>query len=195
MLIGRRTPVAVSLSYNDLSWASVGTTQPRFPPMFSSEQNLSASSLIPRTPLEEIVHEVQGKVIKAAQELQQELAGSAEKRALDASTTAADEAYTQDQRAVAKPKAAKRQSKRTACTASGSFETPASKRKDGRLAQESFAASAQEPSELVDPGAASSGSAAQQRCRRISKLQQELVTVALPEYSRYQDDPTRTALR
>ena len=57
----------------------------------------------------------------------------------------ATETETQDQRPVAKPKAAKRQSKRTACTASGSFETPASKRKDGRLTQESFAASAQEP--------------------------------------------------
>ena len=89
----------------------------------------------------------------------------------------ATETETQDQRPVAKPKAAKRQSKRTACTASGSFETPASKRKDGRLTQESFAASAQEPSELVDPGAASSGSAAQQRCRRVWKLRQELINL------------------
>ena len=146
-----------------------------------------------RRPLEEVLRELQGKVIKAAQELQQELADSAEKPALDGSTTAADEdpvllarlkerqrkrateTETQVQRPVAKPKAANRQSKRTACTASGSFETPASKRKDGRLTQESFAASAQDPSELVDPGAASSGSAARQRCRRVSKLQQELI--------------------
>ena len=42
-------------------------------------------------PLEEILRELQGKVIKAAQELQQELADSAEKPALDGSTTAADE--------------------------------------------------------------------------------------------------------
>ena len=41
-----------------------------------------------RIPLVEVVREFEGKVIKAAQELQQELAGSAEKRALDVSTTA-----------------------------------------------------------------------------------------------------------
>ena len=147
-----------------------------------------------------MIEEFRGKVIEAAQELQQQLAESAEKRALDGSTTdrahvqndtAADEdpflarlkerqrkrateTETQDQRPVAKPKAAKRQSKRTACTASGSFETPASKRKDGRLTKESFAASAQDPSELVDPGDASSGSAAQERCRIVWKLREEL---------------------
>ena len=42
-------------------------------------------------PLEEVLREFQGKVIKAAQELQQELADSAEKPVLDGSTTAADE--------------------------------------------------------------------------------------------------------
>ena len=42
-------------------------------------------------PLEEVLREFQGKVIKAAQDLQQELADSAEKPALDGSTTAADE--------------------------------------------------------------------------------------------------------
>ena len=138
-----------------------------------------------RRPLEEVLRKLQGKVIKAAQELQQRLADSAENPALDGSTTAADEdpvllarlkerqrkrapeTETQDQRPVAKPKAAKRQSKRTASTASGSFETPATKRNDGRLTQESFAASTQEPSQLPDPGDASSGSAAQQRCSRV----------------------------
>ena len=146
-----------------------------------------------RRPLEEVLREFQGKVIKAAQELQQQIASSAAKPVLDGSTIAADddpflarlkenqrkratETETQDQRPVAKPKAAKRQSKRTASTVSGSVETPASKRKDRRLTQESFAASAQDPSELVDPGAASSGSgAAQQRCRRVWKVRQELL--------------------
>ena len=111
-----------------------------------------------RRPLEEVLSEFQGKVIKAAQKLQQELADSAEKPALDGSTTAADEdpvllarlkerqrkrateTETQDQRPVAKPKATERQSKRTACTLSGSFETPASKKKYWRLTQGSFAA-------------------------------------------------------
>ena len=100
-------------------------------------------------PLEKVICELQGKVIKAAQELQQELTDSAENPALDGSTIAADEdpvllarlkerqrkrateTETQDQRPVAKPKSAKRQSKRTACSASGNFETPSSKRKDG----------------------------------------------------------------
>ena len=41
--------------------------------------------------LEEVIRELQGKVIKAAQELQQELADSAENPALDGSTIAADE--------------------------------------------------------------------------------------------------------
>ena len=143
-------------------------------------------------PLEEVLRELQAKVIKAAQELQHQLADSAAKPVLDGSTTAADEdppllahlkerqrkrateTETQDERPFAKPKAAKRQSKRTACTVSGSVETPASKRKDGRLTQESFKANALDPLELVDPGAASSGSAAQDRCRRMSKLLQEL---------------------
>ena len=58
------------------------------------------------------------------------------------------------------------------------FSDTCFQRKDRRLTQESFAASALGPSELVDPGAASSGSAAQQRCRTISKLQQELNEVA-----------------
>jgi len=146
-----------------------------------------------KRPLPDIIQEFRGKIIKAARELKQQLAESPEKPALDGSTTdrahvqndtAADEdpflarlkerqrkrateTEPKDQRPVAKPKAAKRQSKRTACTASVSLETPAAKRKDGRLTQESFAANAQEPSEPVDPGAASSGNAAQQRCRRI----------------------------
>jgi len=42
-------------------------------------------------PFEEVLREFQGKVIKAAQELQQQLADSAEKPALIGSTTAADE--------------------------------------------------------------------------------------------------------
>ena len=41
--------------------------------------------------LSDILEEFRGKVIKTAQKLQQELAGSAEKPALDGSTTAADE--------------------------------------------------------------------------------------------------------
>ena len=95
-------------------------------------------------PLEEVLREFQGKVIEAAQKLQQELSDSAAQPAVDGSTTAADEdppvlawpkerqrkrateTETQDQRPVAKPKAGKRQSKRTACTAFGSSETPAS---------------------------------------------------------------------
>ena len=102
-----------------------------------------------------MIQEFQGKVIHAAQALQQQLAESAEKPALDGSKTdradvqndtAADadlvlarlkerqrkratETETLDQRPLAKPKAAKRQSKRTACIASGSFDTPASKEK------------------------------------------------------------------
>jgi len=143
--------------------------------------------------LPDVVEEFRRKIIKTAQELQQQLAESAERPALEGSTTAADEDQSllarlkerqrkraadtgiQDRRPVAKPKAAKRQSKRTACTASGSLETPAAKRKDGRLTEESFAANAQNLPEPVDPGAASSGNAAQQRCRRIWKLQQELI--------------------
>ena len=42
-------------------------------------------------PLEEVLREFHGKVIKAAQELQQELADSAEQPAFDGSTIAADE--------------------------------------------------------------------------------------------------------
>ena len=149
-----------------------------------------------------MIQEFRGKIIKAAQDLQQQLADNAEKPALDGSNTdsadvqndtgadedlvllarlkerqrkRATETDTQDQRRVAKPKSAKRQSKRTACSASGNFETPSSRRKDARLTEESFAASVQETSELVDPGAASSGSAARQRCRRVLKLQQELI--------------------
>ena len=151
-------------------------------------------------PLPEVIQEFRDKVIKAAQKLQQQLADSAEQPALPGSSTdradvqndtAADEdpvlanlkerqrkrateGEAEEQRPLAKPKAAKRQNKRTAGAASGSVEPPASKRKDQRLTAESFAACARDPSELVDPGAASSGSAAEQRCRRVRELGREL---------------------
>ena len=44
-----------------------------------------------RRPLEEVLREFEGKVITAAQELQQKLADSAEQPAFDGSTIAADE--------------------------------------------------------------------------------------------------------
>ena len=147
-----------------------------------------------------MIQEFRDKVIKAAQQLQQQLVDSAEQPALPSSSTdradlqndtAADEdpglanlrerhrkrateREAEEQRPLAKPKAAKRQNKRTAGAASGSVEPRASKRKNQRLTTESFTACARDPSELVDPGAASSGSAAQQRSRRVWELRQEL---------------------
>ena len=160
-------------------------------------------------PLVEVLHEFQGKVIKAAKKLQLELSDSAEQPAsstveqsapmdtadgvdLDeepflaelrvrqrkrAQASAAEERReAEEQRPRAKPKAAKRQNKRTAGTTSDNVEQPASKRQDRCLTAELFAACARDPSE---PGAASSGSAVQpdpmqQQSQRMCRLLHEL---------------------
>ena len=137
--------------------------------------------------LPDAIQELRDKVIKAAQKLQQQLADNAEQLAVAGSSTdradvqnepaagedlvlaklkerqrkRAAETEAEEQRPLAKPKAAKRQNKRTAGSISGSVEPPAAKRKDQPLTAELFAASARDPSELVDPGAASPDSAAQ----------------------------------
>ena len=87
------------------------------------------------------------------------------------------ESEVEEQRPLAKPKAAKRQNKRTAGTASGSVEQPASKRKEQRLTAESFAACAAPPTELehCEPASSSSGAQpAQQRSRRMYGRRKEL---------------------
>ncbi len=87
------------------------------------------------------------------------------------------ESEVEEQRPLAKPKAAKRQNKRTAGTASGSVEQPASKRKEQRLTAESFAACAAPPIELehCEPASSSSGAQpAQQRSRRMYGRRKEL---------------------
>ena len=94
-----------------------------------------------------------------------------------AQASAAEERMeAEEQRPHAKPKAAKRQKKRTAGTTFDSVEQPASKRQDRCLTTELFAASARDPSE---PGAASSGTAVQpapvqQQSRRMGRLLHEL---------------------
>ena len=134
---------------------------------------------------EQYLHEFQGKVIKAAQKLQLELSDSAEQPAASGIEQAAsmdtadgvdlDEdpvlaelrarqrkraqaSAAEEQRPLAKPKAAKRQNKRTAGTTSDSVEQPVSKRQDRFLTPELFAVCARDPS---DPGAASLDSAVQ----------------------------------
>ena len=156
----------------------------------------TASGKKPR-PIPDVIQELQGKVIKAAQNLQQQLADSAEPTALDGketdsadvqNDTAADEdpvlahlrerhrkrvieIETEQQRPLAKPKAAKKQNKRTA---SGSVEPPASKRQQG-LTTASFASSVRDAALLQDiEDLGITGTAAQQRCRRVRTLQREL---------------------
>ena len=68
------------------------------------------------------------------------------------------EREAEEQRPLAKPRAAQRQNKRPAGNACGNVEQPVSKRKDHRLTAESFATCA---ADSHDPGATSSGSAAQ----------------------------------
>ena len=80
------------------------------------------------------------------------------------------ESEAEEQRALAKPKASKRQNKRTAGTASGIVEQPAAKKKGSRLSAESFAACAAPPRELDVPEAASSSSIAPFERRLKSKL-------------------------
>ena len=129
-----------------------------------------------RRPLPEVVDELRDKVIKAAQQLQVELSGSAEQPA--ASTVgqpgpmdAADSvdfddppwltelkvrqrkrAQAEEQQPHAKAKAAKRQKRETASTTFDGDEQPASKRQQRCLTQAFFAESALDFSEY---GAAS----------------------------------------
>ena len=146
---------------------------------------------------EDVCSELEGKVIQAAQTLREQLADSAgqpsenaDQAVLDgASSSAAEEPKvlvmlrerqrkrkaeeeTQEQGRVAKAKAATRQKKRTACTSSGIFETPVSKRKASCLSPDMFAANAKDPSEREHRDAASSSWTyyAQQRCSRLWKL-------------------------
>ena len=133
-------------------------------------------------PLAEVVHELQDKVIKAAQQLQVKLSSSAEQPAASTvgqpgAINTADSvdfddppwltelkvrqrkrAQAEDQQPHAKPKAAKRQKRGTASTTFDGDEQPASKRQQRCLTQAFFAESALDFSEY---GAASSGSAAQ----------------------------------
>ena len=85
-------------------------------------------------------------------------------------------AEIEEQRPLAKPKAAQRRKKRTALTTTDSVEQPVAKRKDQHLTAELFAAYAHDPSE---PGAASSGSAVQpaqmqKQNQRMHRLLQEV---------------------
>ena len=130
----------------------------------------------------------QGKVTKAAKELQRkleleranedpflaELKRRQRKRAI--------ESESEEQRPCAKSKARQRHNKRSACDTSGSVEQPALKRKDQRLTAESFQVCARDPSEFEDRvleelGAASSSSASlseQQRKRRRTRVVNDL---------------------
>ena len=91
-------------------------------------------------------------------------------------TIAEGQSQAEQQRAHAKPKAAKRQNKRTAGTTSDSVEQPASKRPQRCLTAELFTQCARDPSE---PAVASSCSAAQpaqiqQKSQRMQQLWIEL---------------------
>ena len=146
--------------------------------------------------LEDVIKNLKTKVIKAAQKLQQQLAGSAAQPAVAASSSngvdahddcpVGEEAFlaelrrrqqkratqseAEEQRPFAKPKVAQRQNKRSACAVSGSVEQPAAKRK--------YQACADEPFDFVDrdleiSGGARSSSAAeheQHRQRKMARL-------------------------
>ena len=154
--------------------------------------------------LEEILHDFQGKVIKAAQKLQLELSDSAERPAASSVEQSApmdtadgvdlDEhpvlaelgarqrkraqaSTAEERRPAAKVKASVRPGKRTQSVLSGSAEQPASTKKERRLTAEDFAACAVAPAELEQCEPASSSSSAQpgrQRRRWMYQLYKEL---------------------
>ena len=175
-----------------------------------------------RRPLEEVVDEFRDKVIKAAQQLQGKLSYSAEQTA--ASTVGqpgptdtadgvdfddepwlaelkmrqrkrAQDSAAEEQRPHAKPKAAKRQKRRTAGTTFDSDEERASKRQDRCLTPSFFAASALHFSE---DGAVSSSSAAQlvpvqQQRRYMGRLLHELKKLSVDGW--VFDDDAKDALK
>ena len=136
-------------------------------------------------PLPEVIQEFRGKIIKAAQKLQQQILDSAEPpashdpmltRLKDRQSKRAQDSAAEQQRPLAKPKATKGRNKRAAATTCDSVEQPVSKRKDRLLTQDLFALGACDPS---DPGAPSFDSAvrpAPVRHQReiMSRLVQEL---------------------
>ena len=154
-------------------------------------------------PLPEVIQEFRGKIIKAAQKLQQQLLDSAEPpassgveqsarmdttevvdfhhdpmltRLKDRQSKRAQDSAAEEQRPLAKPKATKGRNKRAAATTCDSVEQPVSKRKDRLLTQDLFALGARDPS---DPGAPSFDSAVQpapvrQQREIMSRLVQEL---------------------
>ena len=136
-------------------------------------------------PLPEVIQEFRGKIIKAAQKLQQQLLDSAEPpashdpmltRLKDRQSKRAQDSAAEQQRPLAKPKATKGRNKRAAATTCDSVEQPVSKRKDRLLTQDLFALGACDPS---DPGAPSFDSAVQpapvrQQREIMSRLVQEL---------------------
>ena len=126
--------------------------------------------------LEDVIKNLEIKVIEAAQKLQQQPASSAEFPAVAASSSNGADAHddfpvgeeaflaelrsrqqkrgtrsqTEEQRPFANPKVAQRQNKRSACAVSGSVEQPASKRKYKRLTAELIQACAGDPSDFAD---------------------------------------------
>ena len=154
-------------------------------------------------PLPEVIQEFRGKIIKAAQKLQQQLLDSAEPpassgveqsarmdttevvdfhhdpmltRLKDRQSKRDQDSAAEQQRPLAKPKATKGRNKRAAATTCDSVEQPVSKRKDRLLTQDLFALGARDPS---DPGAPSFESAVQpapvrQQRESMSRLVQEL---------------------
>ena len=156
-----------------------------------------------RIPLPKVIQEFRGKIIKAAQKLQQQLLDSAEPpassgveqsarmdttevvdfhhdpmltRLKDRQSKRAQDSAAEEQRPLAKPKATKGRNKRAAATTCDSVEQPVSKRKDRLLTQDLFALGARDPS---DPGAPSFDSAVQpapvrQQREIMSRLVQEL---------------------
>ena len=154
-------------------------------------------------PLPEVIQEFRGKIIKAAQKLQQQLLDSAEPpassgveqsarmdttevvdfqhdpmltRLKDRQSKRAEDSAADQQRPLAKPKATKGRNKRAAATTCDSVEQPVSKRKDRLLTQDLFALGACDHS---DPGAPSFDSAVQPAPVRhqreiMSRLVQEL---------------------
>ena len=154
-------------------------------------------------PLPEVIQEFRGKIIKAAQKLQQQLLDSAEPpassgveqsarmdttevvdfqhdpmltRLKDRQSKRAEDSAADQQRPLAKPKATKGRNKRAAATTCDSVEQPVSKRKDRLLTQDLFSQGARDHS---DPGAPSFDSAVQPAPVRhqreiMSRLVQEL---------------------
>ena len=136
-------------------------------------------------PLPEVIQEFRGKIIKAAQKLQQQILDSAEPpashdpmltRLKDRQSKRAQDSAAEQQRPSAKPKATKGRNKRAAATTCDSVEQPVSKRKDRLLTQDLFALGACDPS---DPGAPSFDSAVRpdsvrQQREIMSRLVQEL---------------------